>query len=55
LDIEIALICLVLSIKYFSARFHHIKDITILITENDCGKLSEKDKIVFWSLLRRGL
>jgi hypothetical protein len=54
LEINLALLLLILTIKYFSNYYHHIKSIDIVIIENDAKRL-KKDiyKLQYLSMLGR--
>jgi len=52
LDINDALLFILLSIKYYSKRYHHIKTVNILITPKDVSRLKDAYRLQYLSLLR---
>lgn len=51
LDINDALLFILLSIKYYSKRYHHIKTVDILITPEDVPRLKDVYRLQYLSLL----
>jgi len=51
LDINDALLFILLSIKYYSKRYHHIKTVDILITPKDVPRLKDVYRLQYLSLL----
>lgn len=51
LDINDALLFILLSLKYYSKQYHHIKSIDILITSKDTSKLKDVYRLQYLTLL----
>jgi len=52
LDINEALLFLIVAIKHYSQYYHHLKSIDIIVTENDASKLGEIYRLQYLMLLK---
>jgi len=52
LDINAALLFLLLSIRHYTNRYHHIKSVDIMITENDKRRLKSVNRLQYLTFLK---
>jgi len=54
LEINAALLFLMLSIRHYASHYHHVKSIDIIVTENDAKRLKDIYRLQYLTLLGEG-